>query len=120
MQVEKPSERLIRLEESIKLALAHTLDEKAWFYGSSEMHPDKEASPHTGKHLAIAQDLGAVVDLLKDARGKLHDSLAFGPEIDPPGATAPWAKVAVTVAVLAVGATGFLIANPAVTKALPW
>ena len=119
MQERRPSERLLELEDSLKLALAHTLDEKAWFYGSSEMHPDKEASPHTGKHLAVAQDLGIVVDLLKEARGKLYDSLAFGPEIDPPAPTAPWVKVAATVAVLAVGVTGFLIANPAIIKALP-
>ena len=88
MQERRPSERLLELENSIKLALAHTLDEKAWFYGSSEMHPDKEAAPNTEKHLAVAQDLGSVVDLLKEARGKLHDSLALGSEVDPPVPTA--------------------------------
>jgi|TARA_Y100000310_G_scaffold170627_1_gene170791 hypothetical protein len=120
MQERRPTQRLLDLEESIKLALAHTLDEKAWFHGSSEMHPDKEAAPHTEKHLDVAQDLSVIVDLLKDARSKLNPSLTLGPEIDPPMSKAPWVKLAATVAVLVVGVTGFLAANPAATKALPW
>jgi|TARA_R100000750_G_scaffold108_4_gene203 hypothetical protein len=120
MQERRPTQRLLDLEESIKLALAHTLDEKAWFHGSSEMHPDKESAPYTEKHLDIAQDLSEVVELLKDARNKMYPSILYGHEIDPPMPKAPWVKLALSGAALAVGVTGFLAANPAATKALPW
>jgi hypothetical protein len=109
-----PSERIGELEETLKMALASALDERSWFQGSYEMNGDEA-------HQEVAQNIGAVVSLLKDARMTLGESISRQGEIDPKKTKAgPVLGAAVGMLAIAAAAFGVISVNPSILKALPW
>jgi len=114
MEKDLPSQKVKELNEDLTLSLASALDQRSWFQGSYEMTGNES-------HQAVATNLDRTVNLIKEARENLAESLDKGISIDPPRkGLSMKAKMAALVVTGALTGTAVLMANPAAIRAFPW